>query len=43
MKKRRQRRMVGTKMILVSMSVLTERIELILFHPHVCVQMVTSL
>jgi len=41
--KRRERRMVGTRMILVLMKVLIERIELIIFHPHVCVQMVTSL
>jgi len=41
--KRMQRRMVGTRMILVLMYVLIGRIELIIFHPHVCVQMVTSL
>ena len=41
--KRRERRMVGTRMILVLMPVLIEIIELITFHPHVFVQMVTSL
>jgi len=41
--KRRERRMVGTRMILVLMLVLIQRIELLIFHPHVFVQMVTSL
>jgi len=41
--KRRERRMVGTRMILELMKLLIERIELIIFRPHVFVQMVTSL
>jgi len=43
MEKRRERKMVGKRMILVLMLVLIERIELIIFHPHVLVQMVASL
>jgi len=39
----RERRMVGKIMIHVLMEVLIERIELIIFHPHVFVQMVASL
>jgi len=41
--KRRARRMVGKRMILVLMKALIERIELIIFHPHVFVQMVACL
>jgi hypothetical protein len=40
---RRERRMVGKRMTLVLMEVLIERIEMIIFHPHVFVQMVASL
>ena len=40
--KRQERWMVGTKMILVLMYVLIERIELIIVYPHVLVQMVAS-
>ena len=35
--------MVGKRMILVVMYVLIERMELIIFHPHVFVQIVASL
>jgi hypothetical protein len=38
--KRRERRIVGKRMILVLMSVLIQRIELIIFHPDVFIQMV---
>jgi hypothetical protein len=41
--KRRERKIVGKRMILVLMKVLIERIELIIFHSHVFVQMVASL
>jgi hypothetical protein len=35
--------MVGKRILLVLMKVLIERIELIIFHPHVFVQRVASL
>jgi hypothetical protein len=37
---RRERRMVGKRMILVLMKVLIERIELIVLHPYVFIPMV---
>jgi len=40
---RRERRMVGKRMILILMSVLSQRIELIVLHPYIFVPMVAGL